>query len=301
MIALAAALLAGCSVPPPELGVAPDVQVHQEDALRLIAIGDTGEDNASRRLVAEAAAKVCAERGCDLLLLLGDNLYPLGLSADDDPRFDAVMVGYEAVGVPVYGVMGNHDYGKGRDLEAAAHQLAWASAHPLLTMPTPAYRFRAGPAELFALDTTRAFWGDPTPQADWLREGLEASSARWRVVLGHHPYRSNGTHGNAGAYEGLAWAPYASGEGLERLFEGALCGRADLYLSGHDHNRQWLEACGVQLIVSGAGSKTTPITDRGNQTRFAEASEGLVWVELGAQMTVAFYDQRGALELEGVR
>ena len=49
--------------------------------------------------------------------------------------------------------------------------------------------------------------------------------------------------------------------GSAEVMDEALCGKADLYLCGHDHNRQWPQGtCGnpaTHFIVSGAGSKTT--------------------------------------------
>lgn len=279
---------------------APDADVAEPGVLRLAAVGDAGEANASSRKVAGVLGEVCAARGCDLVLWLGDNLYYRGMDSPEDPRMDEVWATWDALDLPFYGVLGNHDYGHGRDRARAAHQLAWAAHQPDLTMPGPVYRFSAGPADLWALDTNLVFWHGEEAQAAWLDETLPDSGDRWRVAFGHHPYVSDGEHGNAGQYEGHGGLPIASGRTLERLFEGHLCGRVDLYLSGHEHNRQWHEVCGTEWIVSGAGSRTTPIVDRGNDPRFARAEEGLVWVELSpAGMQVAFYDEVGGLEYEG--
>ena len=44
-----------------------------------------------------------------------------------------------------------------------------------------------------------------------------------------------------------------------------VCGDIDVYFSGHDHNRQWLEpTCGTDFIVSGAGAKTTDLENARN-------------------------------------
>jgi 3',5'-cyclic AMP phosphodiesterase CpdA len=38
-------------------------------------------------------------------------------------------------------------------------------------------------------------------QRDWLKDALAKSTAQWRFAMGHHPYVSNGLHGNAGAWQ----------------------------------------------------------------------------------------------------
>lgn len=267
-------------------------------------LGDQGEGNASQRLVSGVLDRVCEERGCDLVLFTGDNLYPRGMSGPDDPEMDRVFTKiYGGLDLPMYAVLGNHDYAHGRNEQRAKWQVAWARRSPDMIMPHRHYTFSAGDAaDFFALDTTWIFWNGGEPQESWLRQELDASDARWRVVFGHHPIRSNGKHGNAGTYEGLPAVPYVSGLGLARFFDASVCGRADLYLSGHEHNRQWMSHCGVELIVSGAGAKAKPLLDRGNRPRFASEAIGLVWVELASdQMRVAFYDQDGQLEYEGAR
>ncbi len=62
----------------------------------------------------------------------------------------------------------------------------------------------------------------------------------------------------------------------------------DFYLSGHDHNRQWLNSvpptpnlpegagttpCNTHFAVSGAGAKTTDLEGRGNDTAFEDDTE----------------------------
>jgi hypothetical protein len=128
---------------------------------------------------------------------------------------------------------------------------------------------------------------------------LARSDAQHKVVFGHHPFRSNGPHGNAGAYEGWSYIPWLSGASLERLFTATLCDQADVYLSGHDHNLQWTTACAVELVVSGSGAKTRPIVDRGNPMHFAEAAPGFVWLELSESAQIAFYDQEAGLRFQG--
>lgn len=110
---------------------------------------------------------------------------------------------------------------------------------------------------------------------------LADSQATWRIAFGHHPYLSNGRHGNAGNDEGLLFVPVANGDGVETFMEDHVCGHIDLYLCGHDHNRHWLDpTCGTEFIVSGAAAKTTDLENRdGNPTIWEDdQSEGFAWV-----------------------
>jgi hypothetical protein len=267
--------------------------------VRFVATGDVGKGNDTQRQVAEAMATVCAQRGCDLGLLLGDNLYDRGMTRGDDPRMDSVVGDiYRPIGVPFYLVHGNHDYAHGRNHQHASWARDWAARTDGFEHPAPWYRFEAGPAAFYGLDTTLAFWYSATPQQAWLNEQLPNERKQWIVAFGHHTFRSNGDHGNAGAYEGWPHVPWMSGAGLASLFDDALCGQVDLYLAGHDHSLQWLEHCGTQLLVSGAGAAPRPPVDRGNEAIFASGKAGFFWVELGDQMTVVGFDATGEVLVE---
>jgi tartrate-resistant acid phosphatase type 5 len=281
VVALVLVLAVGCGTDEVPVGTAPSPALARSDRLSFVAIGDVGKGNDVQRQVAAGVARACAERGCDLVAVLGDNLYPRGMQTDEDPRMDErIAEMYAGVGAPLYLVLGNHDYGHGRDREAAARQVAWAAERPGIELPANAWVADAGPVRLVGLDTNAVFQFGEAFQARWLRERLAESSAPWKVVLGHHPYRSDGPHGNAGRYDGTRWIPWVSGSQLRALFDRELCGAADLYLAGHDHSRQVLAACGTDLVVSGAGASSTEVVDRGNDPRFARATPGAVWFEL---------------------
>ena len=81
--------------------------------------------------------------------------------------------------------------------------------------------------------------------------------------------------------------------------EAQVCGKVDLYISGHDHNRQWLApTCGTEFVVSGAAAKLTGLVGRGTPTLFEDDSqEGFLWVELRDNtLTGEIYNKSGVLE-----
>ena len=284
---------------------------HPPELVRFVAVGDAGEGNADQYAVAEAIAAVCAARldtapGCDFVLYLGDNFYQVGVDGVDDPQFQTKFERpYADLDLPFYVILGNHDYGSGSlEVNKVTAQVEYTRRSTKWTLPARHYHFAAAHAHFLALDTNAAMlvdlWGDRS-QERTIADGLaaaDAAGATWRIAFGHHPYKSNGPHGNAGAYEGQDWAPLVNGAGVQALIEDHLCGAVDLYIAGHDHSRQWLQpACGLGLAVSGAGAKTTAFVDRGHPSVFASSTPGFLWVELnGPTLTAAHYDLDGRLE-----
>lgn len=264
--------------------------------MRLVAVGDVGHVTPAQRAIAAAITRRCAADPCDAVLVLGDLLYPSGPTGPDDPRLDEVLGVYTRLGAPVWLVAGNHDHGqRGRDAPVDA-EIAWAAARGPV-FPAPDWRASLGDVDLWGLDTDRVFWGR-APGA-WLDAELDASTARWRIGFGHHPMRSQGPHGNAGAYEGRAWLPWFSGRALETFFRGRICGKVDLWLAGHDHLRELLPAtptCPTTLVVSGSGARGTRVVDRGNDATFASADEGFVEIELADVATVRFVRADGDVD-----
>jgi tartrate-resistant acid phosphatase type 5 len=253
------------------------------EPVRFIAVGDAGEGNDAQYAVADAIEAVCAERGCDFVLYLGDNFYTDGVETIDDTEFqDKFELPYANLHLPFYVVNGNHDLDAGGEVLdpwKADLYVEYTQLSDKWTMPAPYYSFVWGDLELFGLDTTQMLYGDEE-QEEWLDDALEASTARWKIVYGHHPYLTNGAHG------------HDEQDNLDEMFEGIVCERADVYLAGHDHTMQWLEpSCGMELIVSGAGAKTTPLEYEDHPTFFEDDDHhGFMWLEVGEDLTGAFFD-----------
>ncbi|HET6583236.1 MAG TPA: hypothetical protein VFG69_07310, partial [Nannocystaceae bacterium] len=71
--------------------------------VRFVALGDAGEGNEAQFAVAAAMADVCAERGCDFALYLGDNFYDNGVTSSMDVLFEERFeVPYAALDFPFY-------------------------------------------------------------------------------------------------------------------------------------------------------------------------------------------------------
>jgi tartrate-resistant acid phosphatase type 5 len=302
----------------------PDAPPAPVKRVRFIAMGDTGKGNVDQRKVAVAIRDLCAAKGCDFVLLLGDNIYDSGTESTTDPQWQQKFEQpYMDVNLPFYVALGNHDYGGnliidapgiGNEWDKGPVEVAYTQVSTKWHMPATHYTFTQGHVGFIVLDTNSIIWNntDHGDQAAWLPTAMmEVSGKDWMFVAGHHPYRSNGTHGNAGDYDAPELAgipiqnplPIVNGDNVKSFFDSKVCGLgAQVYFSGHDHSRQWLDEptamCGTQLIVSGAGASTTEIRDRGNTALYEDATKaGFMYVDIEDNtFTGTFYDKDGNVD-----
>jgi hypothetical protein len=274
--------------------------------VRFIALGDAGEANTGQKQVAAAMVKKCAESGCDFAILLGDNFYDDGVQSVDDPQWQTKFEDiYKDLDIPFYAVLGNHDYGgdgAGYEVKNADVQVAYAKISTKWKMPSKHYHFTAGDAEFFALDTNEQMYMAAGDQKKTMAGWISQSMATWKIALGHHPILSNGPHGNAGTYEGIPFVPIVSGGGVKDFMDDVICGKVDLYLCGHDHSRQFLkDTCkGTELVVSGAGAKTSKLNQK-NPYHFQALTTGFFYVRIeGNTLTSEFVDEAGQVEFTRV-
>jgi tartrate-resistant acid phosphatase type 5 len=302
--------------PPPDAAVV-------AKPVKFIAVGDTGKGNADQRRVAIAMRDLCAAKGCDFVLMLGDNIYDSGVDSTTDSQWQTKFEQpYMDVDLPFYVALGNHDYGGklivdvagiGNEFDKGKVEVDYTQVSMKWNMPATHYTFTWGNVGFVVLDTNSILWSDNTygDQAAWLPSALaQVADKRWIFTAGHHPYRSNGQHGNAGDYDAPELSgvnignplPIQNGDAVKSFFDDHVCGVSQVYFAGHDHSRQWLDEptalCGTEMIVSGAGSSYTTIQDRGNKAFYADASEiGFMYVVIdGDKFTGEFYDANGAMD-----
>ncbi len=275
-----------------------------EGEVRFVALGDAGEGNEGQYAVAEAIRGVCEERGCDFALYLGDNFYDTGVSSTMDEQFEQKFeMPYAALDFPFMVTLGNHDYGTlANEWEKSQYYIEYSTQSEKWVFPDEYWSFQEENVHFVSLDTSQIFWSyQLDQQAQFLTEDLAGLQDTWIIMFGHHPYISNGEHGNAGNYEGLG--ALLGGQPVKDFFDENVCGKAHVYISGHDHNRQWLAPqCGTEFIVSGGGAKLTEFVHRDdNRTVWEDdQSEGFLWVEIiDNQFTGVFYDRNGAEQYEG--
>ncbi|MEM9102480.1 MAG: metallophosphoesterase [Pseudomonadota bacterium] len=302
-------------------------QAKPNKSVSFIAFGDTGEGNASQYQVSRAIQSVCQERGCDFAMGLGDNFYDGTPDYPYSPLFEEKFEQpYANLDLPFYMILGNHDTGRfsdgdGGDQALGDVQVAYHyrtdRASDKWQMPARYYNF-AFPVndgqplvEFFAIDSA-PFVGiiDPNDKYDvdvyadkqgaWLNQVMASSRADWKFAFGHHPYISNGKHGNASNYDraipGGLLLDKVSGLLYRNFMEEYLCNKVDMYFSGHDHNLQALKPVGpcgkTEFIVSGAGAKANAFEKINDNLVHYQKDQipGFFYISVkGNQLTMAVY------------
>lgn len=274
----------------------------EKKSLRFIAVGDVGTGSPDQYRVADAMKNKCENDGCDFVLLLGDNVYNDGVVSLLDTQFQTKFEQpYQDLDVPFYVALGNHDYGGngvGYEYEKSLFQIDYTGVSSKWKMPRHYYQFVEGNATFIALDTNGQMYGVDDKQRQEVSEWIAQSDSDWIIAFGHHPYKSNGPHGNAGKYEGISGFPIFSGDDIKSFAEDIWCAKADIYLSGHDHSRQWLDiSCdGTALVISGAGATTTELP--GDNAYLYQASTlGFLYVVIeGKTLKAQFLDSQGKVD-----
>ena len=131
--------------------------------------------------------------------------------------------GLDSIGqrLPVLCVTGNHEYLK-YPLRKLERRFSLVFSYFLKSMvgESQVYTLRYGEVQLFLLDSNRE-WPYLAQQASWLRQKLAESTARWKVVVLHHPIYSIKSKTN---------------DLLQRWeFASLLNENVDLVLQGHEH------------------------------------------------------------------
>lgn len=249
--------------------------------LEFLAVGDTGTGGDGQEIVADSMRDFMLQNPAQFVLLLGDNFYDDGVESISDPEFQTTfeeMYDPVVLNIPFYVVMGNHDHWG--NVQA---QLQYSDISERWTIPGLYYNFSLESeiqgeilVEFFAIDTTPINdQGNTTVQMEWLEQALSASTARWKVVFGHHTIYSNGKHGNNAAMQELV-------EPLLQIYG------VDAYICGHDHDLQVLEPVGgVHYLVSGAGSSPRQTRCKDN-TLYASSLLGFMAFRVSFDEMVVF-------------
>ncbi len=236
---------------------------------RFQVFGDTGKGTAAQFEVAENIVAMAKERGIHANMLVGDIIYPRGLTSASDPKLEALYLKPYGALREVHLMYGNHEYG---DSRGAGVPEAWLEA---------ARTGQAGDARIpqryysrrFIVDgmTIRALFLDTSTiavdplQLAWIKREVE-KGADYTLVFGHHPIYSAGLHGVL---------PH-----MEKLLMPLLEGKADMYVCGHDHNLQLLRTQrGLPLMVSGSAGEER-VSWRTPKTEFFSQRMGTAFISI---------------------
>lgn len=253
--------------------------VSDEEPLWIGVIGDAGfGDAATAALVEEMAAY-----DLDFVLHTGDVVYATEGSVT--PPEDYARKFYAPFApllhqMPVYTVIGNHDYDAAMRWQGAPF---YDHAFPGVSDPrfTPPERERRSQFYAFAyrniqflmLDSQVFFGVEGRAEQDvWLHERLSDTRFALTIPVFHvPPYSSSAVHRRDGIPVRRTWSPWFEAAGVPIVF------------SGHSHHYERLVAGGVTYIVSGGGSAV--LYDAGERLSESQAfarRTHFVLVEIGS-------------------
>lgn len=202
--------------------------------LRFAVIGDWGDGSDDQAALGKQMHSVYCKSAFDLVLASGDNIYPNGAARHFQKKFEEPFNELLKNQVKFHTVFGNHDVEDGRQDQRQ---------YPLFNMAGQHYytlRRGNGLVDFFMLDTTDY----DLAQAGWFDNALSTSTARWKVVVMHHPLYSSGKK-------------HGSSLKLRKKIEPLLTKyKVNVVFAGHDHIYERVKPQhGVQHFVTGAGGK----------------------------------------------
>jgi acid phosphatase len=269
------------------------------DALNFLLVGDWGrQGEKDQRDVATQMGITGDTLKARFIVAVGDNFYEDGVASVTDDHweksFESVYTA-PSLQVPWWAILGNHDYHG--DCDA---QIAYSKLSKRWNMPARYYlrteKLPTGEAvDFFYIDTTpmstldddeAAFVHKPKSQdvpkqMAWLEAALAASTAPWKIVIGHHPVYTGGQHGDT---------PYIVEHVLPLMEKYGV----QAYFNGHDHDLQHLQNEKMSFFCTGGGSKPRASIKTTSRTKFGLGCSGFIAASMTAdQLHIQMIDDKG--------
>lgn len=246
----------------------PEEKTLKDGKVKFCFVGDMGAGNELQGRVAEELK----EESCHSIHMLGDLIYPKGISSVDDPDLELKFLKYylpltQSGHSPSLNlILGNHDH--------QGNVKAWAELsrkEPSIHFPGPYYLQNWSGLCLVHLDSNyfkllTSFWR-AQEEIFWLKSirNYLDDQCSTTIALTHHPYKSRGPkHFNA-----TGW--------MKDFHEEHIIGKFDYLISGHEHilsDEGTVQ--GTRLLISGAGGRAEPNEAAGLLVFEAEVEKGKI-------------------------
>lgn len=207
-----------------------------EAAVTVAAVGDVCGSSCSQTAPLVKAMNPAA------LILAGDNAYDSGTLSEYNNKYNPQYGQFKSI---TYPTPGNHEY---RTSGAAGYFDYFGSRAG--ERGKGYYSFDVGDWHFVALNSEISH-GTGSTQEQWLRRDLQANTKPCTAAYWHTPRFSRGDHGD--------------NTGIQPLFQALYDNRADIVVTGHDHNYQRFapskpsgtrdDANGIRQFVIGTGGR----------------------------------------------
>lgn len=280
------------------------------DVLNFLIIGDWGRDGmCCQRDVAAEMSIAAVKVNPQFIVSVGDNFYDRGIDASTDKQVDRswrdvyINPHKSLHNVTWKVILGNHDHAGN-----VAAQTVLGRDDALWHMPAKYYFETAEKGDVFMafIDTTVMYYtqkellddykGDTITmfyrdnQVAAIKKALSESTAKWKIVFGHHPFFSSAEHAIEEEHNRRQLRTI-----LMHVFKE---NNVAVYFSGHEHTLEHHQSDGINFFVSGAGSKIGPIEFNSENSLFALDRQGFMVVSLDESqehLTVQTVDMEGKI------
>ncbi|KAB1212207.1 Purple acid phosphatase 17 [Morella rubra] len=275
-----------------------DHPAKSDGSLSFLVVGDWGRRGAfNQSQVASQMGRIGEKLDIDFVVSTGDNFYDNGLTSEQDTNFEESFT-------KIY--------------TAKSLQKQWGNAEaqlsPLLRkidsrwLCLRSFIVNSELVDILFVDTTpfvKAYftkteghtydWRGIHPRKEYIanllkdvESSLKESTAKWKIVVGHHAIRSIGHHGN-------------TKELTKQLLPILQANNVNFYMNGHDHCLEHISDADspIQFLTSGAGSKAWKgdFKDANSEVvKFFYDGQGFMSVQLTKiDAKIAFYDVSGKI------
>lgn len=234
----------------------------EADSITFLVIGDMGTGGINQKAVADAMVAYCnlPTNSCDFVTALGDNIYRNGIDSPDDQQLlTKFEEPYSDLGrIDFWMTPGNHDW---RMANSVQSEIEYTLQSDRWRMPHHHYQVPKLPEwlNLYSIDTTTlrhyAWQKDDVKLNKIVEEMLTTTHTElcdqpgWRILFGHHPVYSSGKHA-------INEDPVGITTSIKQELAGLLTGcDIQVYMAGHDHHQELIQADGLTQIIQGAGGR----------------------------------------------
>jgi len=275
-------------------------------------LGDAGTGDHDQYKVAKSLTKHIKENNIQFVVGLGDNIYEKGCKSIKDKQFqEKFEIPYKKIpnDIIFYQILGNHDYGNYSSffyescaytqieygLMSQENNMKWYLPHNYYKITK---KKNGNTMDFFFIDTNIDLMPKELvrKQLREINKLIKESESDWKVLVGHHTFRSVAGHGNANNV-------------LETYLKKLMQNGIDIYCCGHDHNKQLIEYDlnnrKIICLVCGTGGKTYDHILNLENVEKDEDSE-LIWhaETLGfatmhctpTKLKIEFYNEKNKLE-----
>jgi len=260
----------------------------------ILCIGNFGTGKKEQTDVAKLLCQLCNEENIKLILGLGNNIYPDGVSSINDNKFlNNFEIPYSILpnNIKFYNILGNRDYHLKQYVTAQINYQNSGKSFRWI-MPYNYYcfmkQFNSVPVDFIAIDTNLDKMKNRVSQEKWAINTLLESKGRWRILFGHHPWNSFGKDGK------LKKANSKLDELYQKLVD---TNKVDLIISGHENSQQHIYIPGQpNMLISGVGgySHNEEVDSQillAKELEFKSVEPGCVKVDISKnELDVNFYN-----------